>query len=219
MIEIVTPGGTVGTVHITVTTEDGSTSPESEDEYTYDPETAPTITTISTSTGGSGGGTSVTITGTGFEDVTDVDLGGTPVEDFTVISPTKIVAILPPMAVGVLDLTVTANGLVSALVAASRFTITAASTATVSSLGTSSGSTAGGTTVTITGTGFTGAGAVYFGEVRAAGFTVNPAGTSITAVRRRRRPGPSMSSCTRRRGPRRCRRRTSLPIPTRRHRR
>jgi hypothetical protein len=45
----------------------------------------------------------------------------------------------------------------------------------------SPGTTAGGTTVTVTGTGFTGAYAVLFGSVAAASFTVN-LDTSITAV-------------------------------------
>src|SRR5262249_24944248 len=46
---------------------------------------------------------------------------------------------------------------------------------------TTSGSTAGGTTVVLTGTGFTGATGVSFGSVAAASFTVNSA-TQITAT-------------------------------------
>ena len=52
---------------------------------------------------------------------------------------------------------------------------------TVESLSPASGDIAGGTSVTITGTGFTGASAVNFGGVAATSFTVNSA-TSITAV-------------------------------------
>jgi alpha-tubulin suppressor-like RCC1 family protein len=44
------------------------------------------------------------------------------------------------------------------------------------------GSPSGGTTVTVTGTGFTAAMAVKFGSNSAASFTVNPGATSITAV-------------------------------------
>jgi hypothetical protein len=52
---------------------------------------------------------------------------------------------------------------------------------TIKRLSVKTGPAAGGTTVTITGTGFTGASAVRFGSTDAASFTVNSA-TSITAV-------------------------------------
>ncbi len=52
---------------------------------------------------------------------------------------------------------------------------------TVSSISLTSGSTAGGTSVTITGTDFSGATSVMFGSVAASSFTVNSA-TSITAI-------------------------------------
>ena len=52
---------------------------------------------------------------------------------------------------------------------------------TVTSLATTSGPSAGGTSVVITGTGFTGASAVVFGSTSATGFTVNSA-TQITAT-------------------------------------
>ena len=54
-------------------------------------------------------------------------------------------------------------------------------TPTVASVGPAIGSPAGATSVTITGTNFTGATAVKFGNVNAAGFTVNSP-TSITAI-------------------------------------
>ena len=52
---------------------------------------------------------------------------------------------------------------------------------TITSVSPASGPTGGGTTVTITGTGFTGATAVKFGATNASGFTVNSA-TQITAT-------------------------------------
>jgi hypothetical protein len=52
----------------------------------------------------------------------------------------------------------------------------------VASVSPTSGPAAGGTTVTINGTGFTGASAVDFGSTPASSFTVNAAGTQITAV-------------------------------------
>jgi uncharacterized repeat protein (TIGR02543 family) len=58
---------------------------------------------------------------------------------------------------------------------------TPAATPTVTNISPSSGPAAGGTSVTITGTNFTGATAVTFGAVNAASYTVNSA-TNITAV-------------------------------------
>lgn len=52
----------------------------------------------------------------------------------------------------------------------------------VTGISPNSGPTAGGTTVTITGTGFSGATAVDFGSIAAPSFTVNAAGTQITAT-------------------------------------
>ena len=57
-----------------------------------------------------------------------------------------------------------------------------ATTPTVLSISPTSGPVAGGTTVVINGTNFTGATAVDFGTTPATSFTVNAAGTQITAV-------------------------------------
>jgi hypothetical protein len=65
-------------------------------------------------------------------------------------------------------------------VAAAIFTYRAAAPA-ITSISPTSGTTSGGTSVTITGSGFTGATRVAFGGVAAAGFTVN-SNTQITAV-------------------------------------
>jgi hypothetical protein len=104
-----------------------------------------------------------------------------PATSFWAVSATQAQAFTPPRAAGTYDVTVTTAGGTSALGSGDRYTYTAASAPTVTSLGTTSGSTAGGTSVTITGTNFTGASAVYFGGVPATSFTVNSA-TSITAV-------------------------------------
>jgi hypothetical protein len=58
---------------------------------------------------------------------------------------------------------------------------TVSSAPTVTSLATTTGPTAGGTSVVITGTGFTGASAVHFGATDATTYTVNSA-TQITAT-------------------------------------
>ena len=174
------PAGTAGTVDITVTTFAGTSSTGSADHYTYTSVSAPTITALSTSTGASGGGTTVTITGTNLLATSAVSFGGTSAA-FTVASNTSLVVTMPAMADGVYDISDTANGLTSSLGSADRFTVTAASAPAVTSLVTSSGTTAGGTSVTITGTDFTGVTGVTFGGIAAQSVTFNSS-TSITAV-------------------------------------
>jgi IPT/TIG domain len=75
---------------------------------------------------------------------------------------------------------VTTPGGTSPVVAADDFTYTAAAPA-ITGVSPNSGPKTGGTTVTITGTGFTGATKVTFAGVAAASFTVVSA-TKVTAV-------------------------------------
>jgi hypothetical protein len=175
------PPGTAGTVDITVTTPTGTSAIVSADHYTYTSISAPTITSLGTTSGSTAGGTSVLITGTNLLNTTAVSFGGVAAPPFWVASPTQVQAFSPPDAAGTYDVTVTTAGGTSALGSADRYTYSAASAPAVTSLATSSGSTAGGTSVTITGTNFTGATGVYFGAVAAPSFTVNSA-TSITAA-------------------------------------
>src|SRR5207249_828991 len=100
---------------------------------------------------------------------------------YTVNSATQITATSPPQGIGMVDITVTTPSGISATGSADRFTYTAASLPTVTSLSPTSGSTAGGTSVVITGTNFTGATTVTFGTLPAASFTINSA-TQITAT-------------------------------------
>jgi hypothetical protein len=175
------PAGSAGTVDITVTTNNGTSSTGSADQFTYLSTAAPTVTGISPTSGSTAGGTSLTITGTNFSGATAVAFGGVAASSFTVNSSTSITATSPPEPTGTVDLTVTTPSGTSATGSPDLFTYTAASVPTVSSLGTTSGSTAGGTSVTVTGTNFTGATGVFFGGVAASSFTVSSS-TSITAT-------------------------------------
>ncbi len=144
--------------------------------------TLPTVTGISPTSGPAAGGTSVTIAGTGFTGATVVNFGSVVAPSFTVNSDTQI-AVVSPAGVGTVDVTVsTANG-TSVTSAADQFAYPAAvvSPPTVTGVSPASGSVAGGTSVTITGTNFTGATAVNFGGTAAASLTVNSA-TQIMAV-------------------------------------
>jgi hypothetical protein len=94
---------------------------------------------------------------------------------FTVNSGTQITAVAPAHAAGAAAVTVTTPAGTS-----NALTFTYIATPSVTGVSPSQGPVAGGTTVTLTGTNFSGATAVQFGGV-AASFTVN-SGTQITAV-------------------------------------
>ncbi len=141
-------------------------------------EPMPTVTGLSPQSGSSAGGATVTITGSGFTGASAVRFGASQATGFTVVSASSITA-TAPAGTGTVDVTVTTPSGTSAIVAGDRYTYQAPPT--VTKLSTKTGSAAGGTSVTITGSGFTGATGVSFGEVSAAHFTVNSS-TSITAI-------------------------------------
>src|SRR5262249_18361661 len=130
-ISATAPSGSAGAVHVTVTTNNGTSSTGSADQFTYQSAAVPAITSLSTSSGPTAGGTSVPSTGTDSTGATDVSFGGVPAASFTVNSGTSITATSPPMPVGSGAVTVTTP---SGTSAAATFTVTAASLPTVSSL-------------------------------------------------------------------------------------
>ncbi len=171
-ITVVSPPGT-GTVDVTVTGPGGTTTTSPEDEFTYLP--APEVTGISPAEGPTGGGTAVTILGTGFTDATRVDFGPNAAAHVVIDSATEITA-TSPAGSGTVDVIVTGPGGVSTSVPADEFTYM-----TVTGVSPVEGPTSGGSTVTITGTGFTGATAVDFGPNAATNLDVVSA-TQITAT-------------------------------------
>jgi hypothetical protein len=133
----------------------------------------PPVPIINSFTPTSGGnGTSITITGTNLTGATAVNFGGIAASSFTVNSATSITAVVGTGASGNVSVT-TPGG--TASIAGFAFI----PPPTITSFGPSSGAI--GTSITITGTNFTGATAVNFGGVSASSFTVNSA-TTITAV-------------------------------------
>jgi subtilisin family serine protease len=169
-----------------VVTDTGGTSSGSV-KYTYIAPVlpAPTVQKVETDHGGTEGGTTVTITGTNFENsegaakVNAVSFGSTPASGFTVNSDSSISAIAPPGATGAVDVTVTTPSGTSATSSADQFTYTPAPV--VSSVSPAYGPVASGTSMTVTGSGFTSATQVYFGSQPAKALTVNSR-SSITAV-------------------------------------
>jgi subtilisin family serine protease len=119
-------------------------------------------------------GSSVTINGSGFANVTAVTLGNVNVPSFTVESPTKITAIVPS---GVIYGRWRVTTPLGTAASADVFTPFAG---TPSKLPFSPLEGAAGSTVTLTGSGFTGATAVSLGYVNAT-FVVNSP-TQITAT-------------------------------------
>ncbi|WP_329468353.1 IPT/TIG domain-containing protein [Streptomyces sp. NBC_01431] len=151
----------------------------------------PTLSAISPSLGPTTGGTTVTLTGTGLTGSTSVRFASTPAT-FTVNSATQITADSPVGSAGAVAVTVVSPAGTSNAV---TFTYVAAVVPVVTAVAPNNGPTSGGTSVTITGTGFTGATAVRFADVPAASFTVNSA-TQITAVTPSGNPGGAAVTVT-----------------------
>ncbi len=141
-------------------------------------EPIPTVTSVSPHLGPAAGATTVTISGDTFEGASAVHFGATQATSITVNSATSITAVAPP-GHGTVDVTVTTPSGTSPGSAADRYTYQLAPT--VLKLSAKGGPATGGTSVTLTGTEFTGASSVSFGGVSASEFTVTSA-TSIAAV-------------------------------------
>jgi len=180
-ITAVAPAHMAGTIDITVTTSGGTSATLSADHFTYITPPAPVVTGVSPSSGSYMGGTSVTISGSNFTGAGSVLFGGLAATSFTVNTDGSITAVAPAHFVGTVDITVTTSSGTSATSSADDFTYTAPPAPVVTGVSPSSGSYMGGTSVTISGSNFTGAGSVLFGGLAATSFTVNTDG-SITAV-------------------------------------
>ncbi|WP_051482063.1 IPT/TIG domain-containing protein [Paraburkholderia nodosa] len=189
-ITAVTPAG-LGSVTVWVATATGATSSTAGASFTYStPSPAPQITIIAPATGPTTGGTSVVVvSGAGFTGTVAVSFGATPAASFNVDTDTQITATSPASAVGTVDISVTGPTGTSSASTPDQFTF-AAPTPTVTGVSPTNGSVSGGTTVTVSGTGFTGATSVAFGAA-GANFTIvsdsqltttSPAGSGVVDV-------------------------------------
>jgi len=138
----------------------------------------PRVTGINSNSGPAAGGTSVTITGSNFTNTTSVSFGTTAAASFTITSDTQITAV-SPAGNGTVDVTVTTPGGASAISTADQLSYIPPPT--VTGINPASGPTTGGTTVTITGSNFTGATSVSFGTTATSNFIVD-SDTKITVV-------------------------------------
>jgi alpha-tubulin suppressor-like RCC1 family protein len=169
-IKAVSPAGT-GLAEVTVETS-GGPQMRSGPLFRY----TPTVTGVEPGYGPPAGGTQVTITGTNFNEVSAVKFGTAAAVSFKVESETEITAVSPP-GTGDVEVTATTTGGESALGERADFNYAP----TVTGFSSHTGPPSGGTEVTITGTNFTDAGAVYFGRNQATSFKVE-SDTRITAV-------------------------------------
>ncbi|MGA9882350.1 MAG: FG-GAP-like repeat-containing protein [Candidatus Acidiferrales bacterium] len=171
--------GAAGAVDVKVTTSAGTSATSAADEFTY--VATPTVTGVSPSSGPITGGTPVTITGTNFTNATAVYFALVPVSAFSINSSgTQITVNSPGGSVGAVDVFVFTPGGLSPASSADQFTYVSVPGPTVTGVSPNSGPVSGGTPVTITGTNFAGATAVYFALVPVSAFSVNSSGTQIT---------------------------------------
>ncbi len=156
-ITAASPPGT-GTVDITVTTPDGTSVLSSADRFTY----GPTVTKVEPATGTAAGGTHVRITGTSLSGAVEVRFGTMKASILKPGTESELEVESPPGS-GTVEVTVATAAGASPLSTADRYTYGP----TVTAVEPNSGAAAGGITVTIAGTGFTGATEVRFGPTRA----------------------------------------------------
>lgn len=151
-----------------------------------------TITSIAPTHGPASGGTQVIISGTNFVQVSDVRFGLTPAASFTVNSASQITAVSPAGSAGAVDISiVTASG-TSANSAADVYTFELAPAPAITALAPTHGPASGGSSVTITGSNFTGATAVKFGVATSGSFSVG-SNTQISAVAPAGTPGSTVN--------------------------
>ncbi|WP_282361514.1 putative Ig domain-containing protein [Pseudomonas sp. PS01300] len=167
------PAHTAGPVNVTVTTASGTST--LTNGFTY--LAVPTLTIATPNSGATTGGNQVFISGTGLTGTTSLTFGGTPASSFTVNSSTSITAIAPAHAAGPVNVVATTPG--GSATSVNAYTYLAVPT--LNTVTPNSGPIGGGTSVTLTGTGLTGASSVTFGGVSATGWTINSP-TQITAT-------------------------------------
>ena len=163
----VAPPHVIGAVAVAVVGPAGASAPSAAATLTY--ANAATLTSIVPISGPAAGGNPVTLTGSGFTGTSVVKFASTVAPSFTVVDDSTIVATTPPRAAGTTAIAVTTPMGKAVATPTAKYTFVTAPT--VTSLVRGSGLATGGSTVTITGTGFTGASSVTFGGV-AAPFTL-----------------------------------------------
>jgi YVTN family beta-propeller protein len=180
-----------GTVDVTVTTPVATSAISTADVFTYvaplPAAATPVVTSVTPASGPTSGLTTVTVTGVDLTSVTQVDFGTKAAESFHSQSATSLTAVSPAVSsAGTVDVTVVTLSGTTPVVPADAFTYEDGTTSAgpvVTSVTPASGPQSGGDTVVIAGSNFTQISptGVDFGALSAQ-FTVNSAGTQITAT-------------------------------------
>ena len=153
------PSGS-GTVDVTVTTPNGTSTTSPKDEFTYD---VPLVRSVQPRQGPAGGGTRVTVTGERLNGATAVDFNGTPATDVHVYTSHLLTAVSPAGTSGtVVDVTVTTPVGTSSARRSDRFAYSGQGPL-VTGVSPHRGALTGGTPVVIHGKNLTGTSAVSFG--------------------------------------------------------
>lgn len=178
-----TPPHAIGQVDVVVTTPIGASTVSASTKFTFvSGPAAPVVSAVSPNTGPTTGGTAVSIVGTGLSGTTAVLFGGTPAASFNNISDTQVTAVSPAHVAGIADVIVTTPGGTSAVAVADRFTyVTPAGAPVVTVVSPAGGPVTGGTSVALTGSGFTGATSVTFGGSLGTSLVVT-SDTTLTVV-------------------------------------
>ena len=163
---------------VVVGTPQATVGANSEQGAAYVFGTPTTVSGISPASGPATGGTTITIAGAGFTGATLVNFGTTPATNVVIDSEDQITA-TSPAGTGTVNVTVVKPGITSPISLADEFTYV--TTPAVTGISQASGPMAGGTSVTISGTSFTGATQVDFGSAAATYVVINSA-TQITAT-------------------------------------
>ncbi len=177
-ITVVAPAEMPGPVDVTVTTPEGVSSVSGFDTFNYTP-VIPAVTALSPAAGPLSGNTSITITGSGFLGAKAVTFGLLPALSFNVVSDSTLIAVAPEENAGTVDVSVSTAAGQSLVSPADQYTFV--QPPMVNFFYPFSDTASGGVPITITGSGFTGTTAVFFGSTPATAFTVN-SDTSITVT-------------------------------------
>ncbi len=170
-ISATSPGG-AGNVQVTVTPSGGSAVVAGQFSY------VPVVTGMTPNTGPATGGTAVKISGAGFTSGSIVNFGSTSITGASVNNTGTTITVISPGGLGLVTISVTSDGGASPAGSSSNFGYISV----VTGVTPNSGPATGGTTVTISGSGFTSDAAVSFGPTPATDVTVNSTGNSITAT-------------------------------------
>ncbi|MGX1854711.1 beta strand repeat-containing protein [Streptomyces sp. NPDC055299] len=161
-ITAVAPAAVAGVVGITVTAPGGaSTLP-----HAYFFVNAPVLTAVTPLSGPLAGGNTVTLFGSSLVEATAVRFGGTAATSFTVVSDSQITAVVPAGVAGPVQVTVSTVGGTS-----NPVTYTYLTPPVITTLAPTQGTISGGSTVTLTGSNFSQATAVFLGT-QPVGFTL-----------------------------------------------